>query len=64
MSRYRKELYPISIYHNRVEDNERMKELIVPQIEENLKEIAPVPCGWLTTKCKTSFDSDDMKILS
>ena len=60
MSRYRKELYPISIYHNRVEDNERMKELIVPQIEENLKEIAPVPGGWLTTKCKTSFDSDDI----
>ena len=60
MSRYRKELYPISIYHNRVEDNERMKELIVPQIEENLKDIAPVPNGWLTTKCKTSFDSDDI----
>lgn len=60
MSRYRKELYPISIYHNRVEDNERMKELIVPQIEKNLKDIAPVPNGWLTTQCKTSFDSDDI----
>ena len=60
MSRYRKELYPISIYHNRVEDNERMKQLIIPQIEGNLKEISPVPDGWLTTQCTTSFDSDDI----
>lgn len=60
MSRYRKEIYPISFYHSRVSDNDRLKELIIPQIENNLKDISPVPSGWLTTKCKTSFDSDDV----
>lgn len=60
MSRYRKEIYPISFYHSRVSDNNRLKELIIPQIEENRDKITEAPNGWLTTKCITSFDETEI----
>ena len=33
MSRYRKEVFPISIFHGGVEDNNKLKELIIPFVE-------------------------------
>ena len=60
MSRYRKEIYPVSYFHSAVEDNQRLKEIIVPQIEESRDSLKNAPGGWLTTKCITSFENDEL----
>jgi len=58
MSRYRRELFPISIFHSSVEDNQKLKKLILPYIEKTKNEVDNPPDGWLTTNLITSFDNN------
>ncbi len=63
-SPYRKEIFPISIYHSTVENHQRLKSLLIPYIlnEMNIrskKEIS-APKGWFTDNLVTSFSSKDV----
>lgn len=60
MNRYRRDLFPVSIYHGAVADNQKLKELLIPLIEgtKNQEDTASPPEGWMTDKLKTSFDSE------
>lgn len=58
MSRYRRELFPISIFHSSVEDNQKLKNLIVPYIESRKNTVERPPDGWLTTHLITSFNDE------
>lgn len=61
MSRYRRELFPISIFHSSVEDNQKLKDLIVPYIESCKEKLSSSsPEGWLTTNIITSFEDDEL----
>lgn len=61
MSRYRRELFPISIFHSSVEDNEKLKSLTIPYIEQYKEEISSSPPeGWLTRNIKTSFEKHNI----
>ena len=53
------EIYPISYYKGHVEDNERLKDIILPFVEETKKK-CQLPEGWLTTNIITSFNSDEI----
>tara|TARA_B100000085_G_scaffold284852_1_gene319040 strand:+ start:1221 stop:1889 length:669 start_codon:yes stop_codon:yes gene_type:complete len=59
MSRYRRDLFPVSIYHGSVTDNEGLKKMMIPLIDrtKNHEDAIP-PEGWSTDKLKTSFSSD------
>tara|TARA_B100001094_G_scaffold144170_1_gene139683 strand:+ start:4117 stop:4794 length:678 start_codon:yes stop_codon:yes gene_type:complete len=60
MSNYLKHIFPINIYHGSVQDNNKIKELIIPLIEEHRKgNKHTAPKGWLTDKLITSFSDDD-----
>ena len=56
---YRKEIYPVSYYHSCVLDNNRLKEILLPYIEDAHKdgESGKAPTGWLTNNIITSFNS-------
>lgn len=60
MSRYRKELYPISIFHSSVSDNQKLKSLIVPYIQQTRGQVGKPPGGWLTTNLITSFENPNV----
>ena len=60
MNRYRKELFPVSIFHSAVEDNERLKSLIIPYINKFKGNNLSPPDGWFTNKLITSFEKDDI----
>lgn len=59
MSRYREPLFPVSVFHGTVEDNDRIKELMLPLIKENSGKHKVPPDGWLTNKLTTSFDDQE-----
>ena len=50
-------LFPITFFQTRVPNNDEIKEILVPKLLEDSKELAP-PKGWLTNKLKTSFDGE------
>ena len=52
----RKELFPISIFHGKVEDNDKLKNNIIPFIEETKHGNKP-PEGWLTNNINTSYNN-------
>ena len=53
----RKQIFPVSYYQGQVENNDILKEQLLPQI--NLKKNkVQVPDGWATTKIITSIDND------
>jgi len=60
MSRYRKELYPITIFHSSVSDNQKLKNLIIPYIQETRQQIKDSPEGWFTSNIITSFEKPNI----
>ena len=48
------EIYPISYYKGHVEDNEKLKGMVMPLVEKT-KDECEDPEGWLTTNITTSF---------
>jgi len=48
------DLFPVSYYRGAVEDNAKLKDLILPIVERTVKE-CETPEGWLTTNITTSF---------
>lgn len=63
-SPYRKEIFPISIYHSTVENHQRLKSLLIPYIlnEMNIgnKKETSAPKGWFTDNLVTSFSNKDV----
>ncbi len=55
----RKELFPISIFHGKVEDNDKLKNNIIPFIEETKHGNKP-PEGWLTNNINTSYNNREV----
>ena len=51
------DLFPVSYYRGAVEDNDKLKELILPIVESTVEE-CETPEGWLTTNITTSFCSE------
>lgn len=49
--------FAVTYYKGNVRDNEKLKELVIPLVDET-KNDCQVPEGWLTTKIKTSFEND------
>ena len=62
MSRYRKHIFPIPIYHGTVENNDKLKQLLIPYIEEAKKDTSKnkPPDAWLTNSLVTSFKNDEV----
>lgn len=58
--RYRRELFPITIFQSSVEDNERLKSILIPEIESSKRSLKDSPPGWLTNKIITSFENDEI----
>jgi hypothetical protein len=50
-------IFPISYFHSKVDNNSEIKELLVPKILNDSKEL-PIPEGWFTNKLKTSFSGE------
>lgn len=57
MNQYRKELYPISIFHGSVSNNQRLKNLVIPYIEKTRHQFKKSPEGWMTSSVITSFQN-------
>ena len=53
----RKQIFPVSYYQGQVENNDRLKQQLLPQINF-AKNKVQVPEGWETTKIITSINSD------
>ena len=53
----RKTIFPVSYYHGKVENNDRLKGQLLPHINSK-KDRLFVPEGWTTTKIITSIDDD------
>ena len=53
----RKQIFPVSYYQGQVENNDRLKQQLLPQINF-AKNKVQVPEGWATTKIITSINSD------
>ena len=47
-------IFPVSYYKGQVEDNERLKQDLLPFINSTKNTLTP-PEGWLTTKITTSL---------
>lgn len=56
MSSFHKEIFPISVFHGVVADNEKLKKKIIPYIKKTKKYLKP-PNGWFTNNIATSFDN-------
>ena len=58
---YRKELFPTTIFQRGVDNNQRLKELIIPYIEKTkFNGDNKIPERWLTNDLITSFDNEDV----
>ena len=55
----RKELFPISIFHGKVEDNGKLKDNILPFIQTT-KQYNKPPEGWLTDNINTSYNNTEI----
>ena len=53
----RKPIFPVSYYQGQVENNDRLKQQLLPQLNFNKNKVQ-VPEGWATTKIITSINSD------
>ena len=50
-------IFPLTIYHTSVRDNDYLKELLVPEIEKAIPELN-IPKHWATNNLRTSFESE------
>jgi hypothetical protein len=50
-------IFPVSFFHSKVENNDEIKEMLVPKILKDSEEL-PIPEGWFTHKLKTSFSGE------
>ena len=59
---YRKHIFPVPIYHGTLENNNKLKELLIPYIEEAKKDVSKnkPPDAWLTDSLVTSFKNDEV----
>jgi len=56
---YRKQLFPISYYKDKIKNNQKIKNKVTPVILENCKLLENnSPKGWLTNKILTSFSGE------
>lgn len=56
---YRKSLFPVSIFHTNIRENNSLKERYLPRILDNYgKRSIDIPSGWDTGNVYTSFDND------
>ena len=53
----RKPIFPVSYYQGQVENNDRLKQQLLPDINFKKNKVQ-VPPGWATTKIITSINSD------
>ena len=53
----RKQIFPVSYYQGQVENNDRLKQQLLPQINFKKNKVK-VPEGWTTTKIITSIEND------
>lgn len=58
--KYRRELFPITIFQGSVEDNQLLKKQIIPEIELLKEKTKTPPDGWFTDKIITSFNKEGM----
>ena len=57
----RKDLFSIPIYHGSVADNDRLKSVVIPFINDANKAVSKSPPeGWLTNNLITSFDEPEI----
>jgi len=56
----RQELFPISIFKAPVLDNQRLKDLLIPYVEQTRQELTP-PQYWLTNKIVTSYENKEVE---
>lgn len=52
------ELFPVTIFKTQVENNNRLKEILVPDILESCNSFS-IPEDWTTHKIRTSFGQED-----
>ena len=50
-------IFPISYFHSKLENNDEIKDSLVPKILKDSQEL-PIPEGWFTHKLKTSFSGE------
>tara|TARA_R100000005_G_C4939645_1_gene164760 strand:- start:70 stop:687 length:618 start_codon:yes stop_codon:yes gene_type:complete len=50
-------IFPLTIYHTSISDNDYLKELLVPKIEKAIPELE-IPKHWATDNLRTSFESE------
>jgi hypothetical protein len=50
-------IFPISFFHTKVENNDEIKKILTPKIEEDSRELL-IPEGWSTHKLRTSFSGE------
>ena len=50
-------IFPLTIYHTNISDNDYLKELLVPKIEKATPELE-IPKHWATDNLRTSFESE------
>ena len=53
----RKQIFPVSYYQGQVENNDRLKQQLLPHINFKKNKVQ-VPEGWSTTKIITSIEND------
>tara|TARA_B100000686_G_C16446504_1_gene789762 strand:+ start:109 stop:735 length:627 start_codon:yes stop_codon:yes gene_type:complete len=53
-------LFPVSVYHGHVPDNNLLKKLLIPYIEET-KDSNEIPTDWMTDKVNTSFSNMEIE---
>lgn len=56
----KRQIFPIPIYQGRVKNNDRLKDILIGPITETKDNIIQAPGDWLTTKCITSFEYDEI----
>lgn len=60
MNEYAQTLFPISFYHGKVSNNQRLKDLILPYIESVRKDLPDAPIDWFTNRMITSYGNDEI----
>ncbi len=53
-------IFPVSVYHGHVPDNDLLKKLLIPYIEET-KDSNQIPVDWMTNKVNTSFKNEEIE---
>lgn len=51
-------IFPLTIYQTHINDNDYLKELLVPEIEKAIPELLDPPKHWVTNNLRTSFEGE------